>query len=259
MILQKQFVFTSTTVNRNKGTIRAPWFGNWSKPNWWYDGLNSTDYFYSQFGDQAFIQYGQNYNKPWASTRMFAETVHINKEVLNPDGSVTATVTVNPDAFVQRKTDYAATVGYRVVYSVRINNVEVWSYTGQTIDEFTFLNGKAQTFTATIPPQQTFTGTAIEINIHYVDGQYHDSNTRVGFALYNPTPPTYVPSATRKSGQWKDNHRNSGRILIRKKGVWVEKSNENPATSRGENVGHNRIRKAGKWRQLPRMNGGTPE
>lgn len=93
----------------------------------------------------------------------------------------------------------------------------------------------------------------LEYRSHYPNGEVADANLLIGFKLYNPTPPTYIPMAARKSGSWKSLNANKGHILIRKSGSWVNKSKENFNTQRHENTGHNRIRRGGKWLQLPKM------
>ena len=61
--------------------------------------------------------------------------------------------------------------------------------------------------------------------------------------------PTYKPMAIRKSGSWQTLNRTSGFIRRRIGGTWVDRSNEQNDTAGSNNVGHNRVRKSGTWKQ----------
>lgn len=87
---------------------------------------------------------------------------------------------------------------------------------------------------------------------HYPTGVYPDSSIKLGLTVYNPLPPSYKPMSIRK-GAWKSLDANDGFIRIRHAGDWQDKSEENATTSMHDNTGHNRIRRDGVWKQLPKM------
>ncbi|WP_086350260.1 hypothetical protein [Candidatus Enterococcus clewellii] len=249
MALEKQFYLSSNVSSKSMGNAVAPWYLNYSKSNWWYDGLDSSNYFYSINSDNVYIQYGQNLGTvPWASARFFGQEVVVNNETENTDGSITANVTVTPLCFSGRRSDYAAPVGFRVIYDIRINGVRVYSFNGSTIDEFTNGAGAPQTFVVTIPPESRATQTALEVNITYPDGEYPNSTTVTGFVLYNPNPPAFRPMAIRKSGKWKSLNNPGGYWMIRKGGIWQEIPLMNYSQAGKDNVGTSRIRKSGRWK-----------
>ena len=256
MTIEKVFHVSSNLGTVDNGKTVAPWFPSFAKSTWWYDGKKSTDYFHSTINDDTYIQYGQNLGTvPWASSRFFGQSLTILEEKENDDGSISGRVSVTPNFFNGRKTDFASTVGYQVRYTVKIHGKTVYTFNGSTIDEFT--NGKGETviFDFRVEPEQVYSETCMEVNIVYPNGEYNNSTTRVGVALRNPNPPTYVPYAIRQGGKWKDLDSNKGVIKVRQGGTWVDKSQENNATSLKEGKGHNRIRKQSKWLQAPKMKG----
>lgn len=217
---------------------------------WWWD--DSHDFIYSLNGDIGFIQYGTN-RSDFASTRFCFEKITWANEKLDSDGNVTADVTVEFKYFGGQKTTMSQ-AGYPVTNSLVFNGQTIASHSGNTIDSYAIqCNPQIFHVTVKIPPQQYAQNMKLVYKSVYPQGQIADAELQIGFTLYNPTPPVYVPMAIRKSGAWKSLNANNGFIHIRKSNAWVDKSKENTGTQRHENTGHNRIRKAGKWLQLPKM------
>ena len=217
---------------------------------WWWD--DSHDFIYSLNGDIGFIQYGTN-RSDFASTRFCFEKVTWTNERLDSDGNVTADVTIEIKFLGGQKTTMSQ-AGYPVVNSLEFNGQTIASHSGNTIDSYA-LQCNPQTFhvTVKIPPQQYAQNMKLVYKSVYPQHQIADAELQIGFSLYNPTPPVYVPMSIRKSGAWKSLNANHGFIRIRKSNSWTDKSKENTGTQRHENCGHNRIRKSGKWLQLPKM------
>lgn len=218
--------------------------------NWWQD--YDHDFLYSLSGNTGFIQYGTN-RSDFASTRFSFEKVTWENEKLDEDGNVTADVTIEVKFFGGQKTTMSQ-AGYSVTNSLLFNGQTIASHTGNTIDSYA-LQCNPQTFNVTvkIPPQQYAQNMKLIYKSVYPNGEIANAELQIGFSLYNPTPPVYIPMAIRKSGAWKSLNANHGFIKIRKSGSWADKSKENTGTQRQENKGHNRIRKSGKWLQLPKM------
>ena len=217
---------------------------------WWVD--DSHDFIYSLNGDIGFIQYGTN-RSDFASTRFCFEKVTWTNERLDSDGNVTADVTIEVKYLGGQKTTMSQ-AGYPVTNSLEFNGQTIASHTGNTIDSYA-IQCNPQTFhvTVTIPPQEYAQNMTLAYKSVYPQHQIADAELKIGFSLYNPTPPVYVPMSIRKSNAWKSLNANHGFIRIRKSGSWTDKSKENTGTQRHENTGHNRIRKSGKWLQLPKM------
>lgn len=258
MALQKRFYVSSNVSNVNKGNVVPPWKGNYNKSNWWYDGSDSTNYFYSSSSDSTYIQYGQNLGSvPWASARFFGETVTIINETQKDDGSITASVSVRPDFFAIRKTDFAAPTGLAIKYRIKINNVLVYSYDGSTIDEVTKGAVSPVVFNVRVEPQKESTASAMSVSIEYPNGEYPNSTTTVGVALYNPTPPTYKPNGVKLSGTFKKINQTNGFNQVKIGGVTEDISTESIATI-GQNNGRNRVRVNGTTKQAyPYNDNGT--
>ncbi len=218
--------------------------------NWWQD--YDHDFLYSLSGNTGFIQYGTN-RSDFASTRFCFEKVTWKNENLDDDGNVTADVTVEVKFLGGQKTTMSQ-AGYPVTNSLVFNGQTIASHTGNTIDSYA-LQCSPQTFNVTvkIPPQSYAQNMKLVYKSVYPEHQIADAELQIGFSLYNPTPPVYIPMAIRKSSTWKSLNANHGFIKIRKGGSWADKSKENTGTQRQENKGHNRIRKSGKWLQLPKM------
>lgn len=254
MALQKRFFFDGNKPAINKGSNVPPWNGNYNVENWYLDDTNYV--FYNIVGnDEIFIQYGKN-RTGWASARFLKETVTILNETENTDGSITASVRVQANFFVGRRNELAS-AGFEADYRVRINNQTQYEFSANTYDNFTYGSKPAIEFTVTVEPKQESSSSAMEVRFFYPNGEAPTSTFTVGFSLYNPNDPTYVPMTIRKNGSWKDLNSNNGKIKRRINNAWVDKSEENGATSRQINKGKNRIRINNEWRQLPKMNGGT--
>lgn len=248
-----------------KGNSVPPWLiGNgtaqWKigETNTWYKtaGNENMSYYINVVDNEtAFIQYGQNVPY-WASARFWSEAVTLSNEQPQPDGSIKVHVSVKPRFFAGRQNDFSS-AGFPVEYTIKVHGQTVYTFNGNTIDSFTQGSKDPVDFDITVKPQETYKGSAFEINVHYPGGQFKDNQTIVGITIYNPTPPTYRPFAIRKSGAFKDLNSNSGFIKIRKSGTYQDKSQENASTIRAVDTGHNRIRSGGKWKQAPPMNGGT--
>lgn len=217
---------------------------------WW--SSNDKDFLYSLVGNVGFIQYGTN-RSDFASARFTWEKVTWSNEHVDDNGYCSANVHVELGFFGGHKTSMSA-AGYSVTNSLVFNGQTVASHSGNTIDNYVITpNPRSFDFTVNIPPEGYATNMNIEYRSHYPNGEVADASLTVGFRLYNPTPPVYIPMAARKGGSWKSLNANNGHILIRKSGSWVNKSKENFNTQRQENTGHNRIRRGGKWLQMPKM------
>lgn len=218
--------------------------------NWWAD--NDHDFIYSLSGNIGFIQYGTN-RSDFASTRFCFENVTWANEKIDSDGNVTADVAVEVKFFGGQKTTMSQ-AGFAVTNSLFFNGQTIASHTGNTIDSYALqCNPQKFTFGVKIPPQQYAQNMKLVYKSVYPNGEIANAELQIGFTLYNPTPPVYVPMAIRKSGAWNSLNAHNGFIKIRKSGAWVDKSKENTGTQRHENTGHNRIRKLQKWLQLPKM------
>lgn len=261
-IIEKTHVVSSDMKGRmkNMGKSVPPWYPNYQDVNnWYWSSSDPPDYafFFNDVGDDVYVQYGKN-ETGWASARFFGQTLKIIEEQELPNGDIKVKVDVKANFFNGHKNNIA-TAGYAVKYTVKINNVVQYTFTGNTIDSFSHGSRPSQVFEVTVKPQQTTTRTAMIVDIEYPNGEFPDRQLIVGFGLFNPNPVTYVPMSIRKSGSWKDLNSNNGKILIRKSSSWTDKSYENTETSRQENKGKNRIRRAGIWRQLPKMTGGKAD
>ena len=262
MKLQKKVVVSSDLANRvmSMGNKIPPWYPDYKISDWYWttdDVTPSMHFYYNIVGDDTYIQYGKD-GHGWASARFFGQSLEVVKEVEHEDGSITATVSIMSNFFIGRKNS-VVNVGYPVNYKLKINNKVIHQWSGQTDESFTFGKSEKITFDVTVKPQETINDTAMVVEIVYPTGQYQDRDLIVGVGLFNPNPLTYIPMAIRKSGNWKDLNSNKGKILRRVNGVWVDKSQENVNTSKQENKGKNRIRKNGKWYQLPKMNNGNTQ
>lgn len=252
MKLERVFYLSSNLATIDKGVQIPPWNGNYNRENWWGSPLDEQYYFYSMSGNETYIQYGYN-NPDWAAARFFGESVEIISETQQDDGSITAKVKVTPNFFTGRKSQYASPVGFRVNYTIKINNVVVYTFSGQSIDIFTYGVSTSQTFDINVKPNQTESRTALEIAINYPNGEVPNSTTVTGVGLFNPNPPTYIPMAIRTGGTWTSLNKNKGYINKRKGGVWTDCGKENTSTQLQANKGQNQIRQDGTWKQLPLM------
>lgn len=218
--------------------------------NWWWD--DSHDFIYSLNGDIGFIQYGTN-RSDFASVRFCFEKVTWSNEQVDSDGNITADVNVEIKFFGGQKTTMSQ-AGYPVTNSLVFNGQTIAAHTGNTIDSYAIqCNPQSFHLSVKIPPQQYAQNMKLVYKSVYPQGQIANAELQIGFTLYNPTPPVYVPMAIRKSNSWQSLNTHNGFIKIRKSNSWIDKSKENTATQRQENHGHNRIRKSSKWLQLPKM------
>lgn len=252
---------TSATNVHNKGNSVPPWYGDYANKNKWYnDGQPAsgpTNGFYnvvttSATKVQEFIQYGQN-TDGWAGTRFIDETVTVTSQTSLSDGSIRVIGNVHIGPIAAYPTDFLKTP-VTVSYTVTVNGTVVHQRTGSTGDAY-LQNANPQTvnFDVTVAPQTESNATTVKLDWIYPGHEFPDSHFTLGVALYNPTPPTYIPMAIRKGGTYKSLNSNKGYISIRKSGSYVNKSEENSNTSMQANQGHNRIRRSGVWLQLPKM------
>ena len=230
------------------------WYTNGveNKANWWGPGTDVNEAFYwSLVGNHAFIQYGKNLSG-WAGCRFIDETLTWTNERQNPDGSVDCDVTVDIGQYGGRRTDYF-TGNVPVVHSLKIGNQVVATYSGGTGDGFNVpANPGRITSHITVAPQSYSNTVQLYFDVHYPTGIFPDAHFAAGITLYNPTPPAYIPMSTRKNDQWLNLNDHGGHISIRH-GSWQDRSKELYTSQRQENQGHNRIRRGGKWLQLPKM------
>ena len=258
--IQLKFIDGIDNPSINKGANVPNWYGNESDRSSWYSSPNPFDYWYwynllSGTTNTTYIQYGQN-KQGWGSGRFFAQDVQIVEQTHLENGSIRVKVRSRLIRFRQRKTDFSV-AGFNVRYNLKILGNTVFSYSGTTIDNINEGASDWYERTYTVAPLETEQGTGINLEIKYPNGDAIDNDMFIGFGLYNPNPPTYVPMAIRKNGSWKDLDSNKGKIKRRINNTWVDKSEENFNTSKEINKGKNRIRRSGNWRQLPKMKGGN--
>lgn len=231
------------------------WYPNGAndKANWW-GGPNTPEregFYWSIVENHAFIQYGKN-RSGWAGVRFTDEQMTWTNEQQNNDGSVSCDVTIDVGDYHGRRTDYLRG-SVPVVHTLIVGSQTVATYSGGTGDAFDVVaNPRRVTKHITIAPQTYSDEIQLYLHVHYPTGIYPDAHFEAGMTLYNPTPPNYIPMATRKSGQWLNLNDHNGHILIRH-GGWQDRSKELSAHQREENQGHNRIRKGGRWLQCPKM------
>lgn len=260
--IELKFITSSTSASTDKGGNTPPWMSNESDYSKWYSTPNAFDslYFFNKQesveSPTMYIQYGQN-KQGWGSGRFFVQQIQIMSQEKQNNGDIKVVVRSRLQRFIQRKTE-TVTTGYSVVYDLKIFGKNVYSYTGNSMDNISKTDGTAwETETFIVKPLQTEEKTGLEFSVRYPNGEQSGSDVFMGFGLYNPNPLNYTPMASRKSNIWKDFDSNNGKILIRKSGAWVDKSNEDMSTSKEIGKGKNRIRKSNNWRQLPKMNGGN--
>lgn len=224
-----------------------------NKGNWWGGpGTDENEAFYwSLIGNRGYIQYGKNH-PGWAGCRFVDEVLTWTNEQQHEDGSVSCDVTVDVGHYNGRRTDYFRG-NVPVVHTLKVGGQTIATYSGGTGDAFDVAPNPGRITThITVGPQQYSDSIQLFMEIHYPTGIFPDAHFAAGLTLYNPTPPSYIPMATRKNGQWLNLNDHGGHILIRH-GGWQDKSKELFTTQRQENQGHNRIRRGGRWLQLPKM------
>lgn len=248
----------------NKGAVVPPWFGDYAnKAKWYNDGVPATgptNGFYNLVSSansvHEYIQYGQN-TTGWAGTRFIDETVTVTRQTANADGSISVTGTINVGPIGAYPTDFILNP-VNVIYTVTVNGRIVHNHSGKTGDSYLELSAPAtQNFNVTVPAQSSSDVTSVKLDWVYPNHEYPDAHFVLGVELYNPTLPTYIPFALRDGGSWKGLNNHNGFIKIRNgaNGSWVDKGEENTATSMHANTGHNRVRngKDGTWVQAPAM------
>lgn len=251
MPIQLKFKVSTNVKSIDKGKSTPPWFMNYDEKSKWYSGTSDVFYFFNEVEEQVYIQYGMN-QQGWASTRFFRQTVLISEETDNEDGSITVKGIAKPDFIRSRNTDFSI-AGYAVKYEISINGQVFFTHDGDTMDNLMYDNDIEIPFSTTVQPEKYFTGVSMRIKITYPNGEASNSDTTIGYSLYNPNKPQYKPMAIRKSGTFKTLNVPSGKIQIRKSGTFIDKSLEDNATSLQVNKGKNRIRLSGSFKQLPKI------
>lgn len=257
MVLEIRTNFQAGYSSRNMGRL-ASWFdNNWeamfekfkNRSTWWYD--DNADIMYGIQGNTACVQYGCD-RSDFASARGFYETINIANEVVNSDGSIDADVTLYISSISGYKTSMSQ-AGYPAETTITLAGQQVAHRTGNTIDTF-YMEPVPHEITKHVHLAPSTQSSELDLVYftHYPQGQYPDSPIKLGLTVYNPLPPTYKPMSIRR-GDWKSLNANDGFIRIRHGGNWQDKTEENAMTSTHNNVGHNRIRRAGVWKQLPKM------
>lgn len=224
-----------------------------TKSKWYYTQQSDAFFLYHLENNKKFyIQVGMN-RIDFASARFVTETYEILNEHLNEDGSVDADIKITLSPFSGRRTDYAG-AGVHVKMTLSFGSTVIASFTGNSANPVDLVT-KPNPITVHVKlgAQETADNTQLKLHYEYPNGPYTSSTIILGGAIYNPTPPNYVPMAIRKGNNWKSLNKNHGFIHIRKGDTWQDKSKENKNTERQEGHGHNRIRRRGAWLQLPPM------
>lgn len=251
--IQRKFYTSSSTVAKNQGTGIPSWYPTLSdKSKWDYDGTTTTDWFYHTKGNDVFLQYGEN-TSIWAGCRHYVYSVRVNSEEQNDDGSIHVTGQVQMIVAGMHNTDFAAG-GASVQTKIKINGKQVYAFNGNTHDEWQtdqFTNSPVS-FDATIQPSQTYDGTTLEISNVYPNHEFTDNTIKVGFALFNPNPPTYTPCGVKQT-EWKSCNRNNKVNKKKASGSWAAIAEENVGTEWHENKGHIRCKQENKWKQAKNM------
>lgn len=260
--IQLKFINSDNDSAKNEGSKVPKWYGNESDRSTWYKGANLFDYLFwynmvSGSTNSMYIQYGED-RQGWGSGRFFLQELQIVDQEITANRSLKVTVRSRLRRFRQRKTSHVQ-AGFNIEYTLKVLGNTVFTYKGNAMDTINESSSEWYTKTFTVPPQETEQGTGVSFTVHYPNGEHSTNTIILGYGLYNPNPPTYIPMAIRKGGSWKDLNTNKGKILIRKSNKWEDKSEENVTTMRDINKGHNRIRRSGNWRQLPSMTGGKAD
>lgn len=224
-----------------------------TKSKWYYSSQENAFFLYHLENNKKFyIQVGMN-RSDFASARFVTETYEILNEHLNEDGSVDADINITLSPFSGRTTDYAGG-GVAVKMTMSFGSTVIGSFTGNSANPVDIV-AKPNPISVHVKlgAQETAENTQLKLHYEYPNGEYTSSTMTLGGAIYNPTPPNYVPMAIRKSNNWQSLNKNHGFIQIRKGGTWQDKSNENKNTVRERDHGHNRIRRLRAWLQLPPM------
>ena len=224
-----------------------------TKSKWYYSSQDNAFFlYYLENNKKFYIQVGMN-RSDFASARFVTETYDILNEHLNEDGSVDADIKITLSPFSGRRTDYAGG-GVSVKMTLSFGKTVIGSFTGNSANPVDIEpSPNPITVHVKLGAQEKAENTQLRLHYEYPNGEYISSSIALGGAIYNPTPPNYVPMSIRKNGSWKSLNKNHGFIHIRKGGNWQDKSMENKNSERQANHGHNRIRRGGSWLQLPPM------
>lgn len=257
--LQKRFYLSTKDIVAQRPDGVPNWFVNDFKKQYWFGDKDHPDisYFYSKTTEAIYIQYGQNV-KLWGTVKFLAEKVEISNEVFNPaDGSITAEVRVTPLAFASRKTDFVGTTGPRVNWTVKVNNVTVYQFSGITIDEFTNGVGSVQTIPVKVAAEEELTRSALTISVVYPGGEFPNSTVTTGFSVYNPNPKDYIPNFLVKDKKGYSLNLHNGSNIVMFNGKKYDVSRE-LRTGIGKNLGYNRVVLKGEEEQaLPYLDDGS--
>lgn len=248
--LQKRFYTSSSNAKTvNKGTEVPKWANNFKKENWWYTSPDVW-YHYSLANENTgmYIQQGGNMTG-WASVVFYGESVILENEVENDDGSITVDVKYRGEFYASRKTDYA-TGGVRSKSRVLMNGEVVYSHDGLSTDERQEGATPTKTKTVTIQPDKANRDFLFEIIHEYPNGEFPNSNLKLGIEIYNPNPPEYTPHAIVKGGVVVSNESSKRKIQVVSGGNVVDISKESVGTIGHENKGHNRLVKNDKIIQV---------
>lgn len=251
--IQRKFYTSSSTVAKNKGTGIPSWYPDLAnKSTWDYDGTTTTDWFYYSHDKDVYLQYGEN-TSIWAGCRHYVYSVRVNSETQNDDGSIHVSGQVQMIVAGMHNTDFAAG-GASVQTKIKIGGKQVYAFNGNTNNEWQtdqFTNNPVS-FDVTIQPSQTYDGTTLEISNVYPNHEFNDNTIKVGFALFNPNPPSYTPCGVKQS-EWKSCNRNNKANKKKASGSWVVLAEENLGTELHENTGHVRCKQENKWKQSKNM------
>ena len=139
-----------------------------------------------------YIQYGQN-TSGWAGTRFFDEQVTISSQTENGDGSITVVGNVHLGPVGAYTTDFFKG-NVSVHYTAKVNGQVVHVHDGGTGDQYLVNPGTVDIpFTVTISPQTESDVSSLTLDWVYPNREYPNLHFVAGIALYNPTPPTYIP------------------------------------------------------------------
>lgn len=258
-MLEKRF-YSSGASKLFKGNTIPPYIPTYDNSLWYTDEQSYKYNIVENNGkDDIYIQYGRN-QRPWVTAKFYNYEIEILETEELENNEIRAKIKVTAKSFVSRKSVYQSG-GVQVHHQILVNNIEKYSYSGSTLDEFTKTETTTtETIDVIIPPQTGTTKGSLNVRVTYPNKEFDDSNIFIGIQLFNnnPIPPqTYIPMTIRKSGTWKDLDTGGGFIKKRVSGSWLDYSEELFDTERQENQGQNRIRKNLKWLQLPKMTGGS--
>lgn len=250
-----------------QAAVVPPWYStNWNiftenvqNVNKWYKS-GTIDFFYNQINNnnessELYVQYGQDISA-YAAARFFSETLKIENQVNNGDGSIDADITLQNGYIGGSKTTHA-THGWACHATLDLLGQRILDYTGNTID--TYFTGKIVTAKQHIhlAPKEESDNLLMTFNVHYPNGESGDATLTFGLVIVNNNPNNYRPNAVRIGDKWLDNNSNKFDIKCRIGGQWEDFSTEQATTAEQPNHGHNRIRSKQQFLQASKMQGGT--